>query len=109
MVSTFCPHLNHKLPITINDPSVELNLVYIDDVIDEFVRVIQGNLADNHDCSVNPVYKIKVGQLADQLKVFSESRNSLVTEKVGTGLISSIQPIWPCPLKTFLQDTFTRR
>ncbi len=90
VVSTFCHNLNHKLPITINDPSVELNLVYIDDVIDEFVRVIQGNLTDNHDCSVNPVYKIKLGQLADQLKVFSESRNSLVTEKVGTGLIRKL-------------------
>ncbi len=42
VVATFCYNISHDLPIQVNNPSFELTLVYIDDVIEEFVKVIQG-------------------------------------------------------------------
>jgi UDP-2-acetamido-2,6-beta-L-arabino-hexul-4-ose reductase len=40
--------------------------------------------------SVQPMYKIKLGVLADQIKSFKESRDSLITERVGEGLVSKL-------------------
>ena len=90
VVSTFCHNISHDIPIQINNPSFELNLVYIDDVVEEFVRIIQGRQGDKKELSVQPEYKIKLGDLAAQIELFRESRDSLITEKVGSGLIRKL-------------------
>lgn len=90
VVATFCHNISHDLPIQVNDPSFELSLVYIDDVVDELVKVIQGEGSGREVLSVQPVYKIKLGDLADQIKVFKKSRDSLITEKVGSGLVRKL-------------------
>lgn len=90
VVATFCYNISHNLPIQINDPSFELSLVYIDNVIEEFIEVIQGNRDFKKALSVQPVYKIKLGELANQIKFFRESRYSLVTERVGCGLVGKL-------------------
>ena len=90
VVATFCHNISHDLPIQVNNPDYELSLVYIDDVIGEFVKVIQGLRDSKKELSVQPEYKIKLGDLADQIKIFKESRDSLITEKVGSGLIRKL-------------------
>ena len=90
VVATFCYNISHDLPVQVNDPSFELTLVYIDDVIEEFVKVIQGERGGQKEPSVQPEHKIKLGDLAEQIKIFRESRDSLITEKVGGGLIRKL-------------------
>jgi len=90
VVATFCHNISHDFPIQINDPSFELSLVYIDDVVEEFVKVIQGGGSGGKVLSVQPEYKIKLGGLANQIKIFRESRDSLITEKVGSGLVRKL-------------------
>ena len=90
VVATFCHNISHDLPVQINDPAFELSLVYIDDVVEEFINVIQGVKDDSKTFSVQPEYKIKLGELADQIKMFRESRDSLITERVGSGLVRKL-------------------
>ncbi|MBT6046576.1 MAG: SDR family oxidoreductase [Candidatus Scalindua sp.] len=90
VVATFCHNISHNLPIQVNDPSFELGLVYIDDVVEEFVKIIQGQQDNKKELSIQPEYKIKLGELATQIKIFRESRNSLVSERVGDGLIRKL-------------------
>lgn len=90
VVATFCHNISHNLPVQVNNPDFELSLVYIDDVVEEFVKVIQGAKGDKKELSVQPEYKIKLGDLSDQIKIFRESRDSLIIEKVGSGLIRKL-------------------
>jgi len=90
VVATFCHNISHDLPIQVNNPDFELSLVYIDDVIEEFIKIIQGTKDDKKELSVQPQYKIKLGNLAEQIKIFRESRDSLITERVGSGLVSKL-------------------
>jgi len=90
VVATFCHNISHDLPIQVNDSSFELSLVYIDDVIEEFVKVIQGERSGEKVPLVQPEYKIKLGDLSTQIQNFKESRDSLITEKVGSGIVRKL-------------------
>jgi len=90
VVATFCHNIGRNLPIQINDLYSELRLVYIDDVVEEFIEVIQGKKRDKKNLSVQPEYKIKLGDLADQINTFKESRKSLILEEVGSGLVRKL-------------------
>jgi UDP-2-acetamido-2,6-beta-L-arabino-hexul-4-ose reductase len=59
-------------------------------VIKEFVSIVQGEKVNNKELSIQPEYKITVGELANQIKSFRESRNSLISERVGGGLIRKL-------------------
>jgi UDP-2-acetamido-2,6-beta-L-arabino-hexul-4-ose reductase len=89
-VATFCHNISHNLPIQVNDPSFELNLVYIDDVVAEFVKIIQGRQNNKKKLSVQPEYKIKLGNLAAQIECFREGRDSLISERVGDGFVRKL-------------------
>lgn len=89
-VATFCHNIARDLPIQINDPAARVNLVYIDDVISQFVAIMDGKLAGKPFVGVEPQYSISVGELAEQLYAFRDSRTSLVTEPVGTGLVRAL-------------------
>jgi UDP-2-acetamido-2,6-beta-L-arabino-hexul-4-ose reductase len=90
VVATFCHNISHNLPIQISDPSFELNLVYIDDVIEEFISIVKGKENNNKELPIQPEYKITLGELADQIELFRESRDSLVSERVGDGLVRKL-------------------
>tara|TARA_B100001989_G_C24551751_1_gene475659 strand:+ start:13095 stop:14198 length:1104 start_codon:yes stop_codon:yes gene_type:complete len=90
VVATFCNNIGKDLPIQINDPEFELKLVYIDDVIEEFINKILGDDEYVKDPSVSPEYQITLGDLADQIKNFKISRDTLITEKVGTGFVRKL-------------------
>lgn len=89
-VSTFCHNIARGLEISINNPAAMINLVYIDDVVSCFLAVMEGRLAGNPFVSVEPQYSISVGALAEQLYAFRDSRESLITEAVGTGLTRAL-------------------
>ena len=93
VVSTFCDNIVNNLPIQINDPSALLTLVYVDDVVGRFIQLMDGaysNLDAYGFEVINPQYTISVGQLAQQLYAFKDSRSTLLTERVGTGLVRSL-------------------
>jgi len=101
VVATFCYNISHNLPIQVNNPNFELSLVYIDDVVEEFVKIIQqGARGDKKKLSVQPEYKIKLGDLSDQIKIFRESRDSLISERVGDGLIRKLYSTYVSYLST---------
>lgn len=89
-VATFCHNIAHDLPIQINDPKSEIQLVYVDDVVADFLRVMDKHPSSADYQEVQPVYSITVGDLAQRLHTFKDSRKSLVTEPVGVGLTRAL-------------------
>lgn len=70
-VATFCHNIAHDLPITVNDPSVEMHLVYIDDVVDELIGALTG--AEHRAgafCHVPVSHKITLGAIVELLESF---------------------------------------
>ncbi len=90
VVATFCHNISHGLPITISDPARILNLVYIDDVVVQIVAVLENPAAAPLSPTTEPVYEISLGDLAAQIEAFRDSRETLVTGKVGTGLTRAL-------------------
>lgn len=90
VVATYCYNIAHNLPITINDATITLKLVYIDDVVDEFIRVIGLEPKGISRPVVEPEYTITLGDLAEQIQAFRSSRESLVSEPVGVGLVRAL-------------------
>lgn len=93
VVATFCYNIASNAPIKINDPTITLKLVYVDDVVSCFIHLMDGaNPIINIDgfAVVNPQYTITVGDLANQIRAFRDSRSNLLTERVGIGLIRAL-------------------
>lgn len=92
-VATFCHNIARGLPIQINDPVAPVTLVYVDDVIERFMQLLDGSDA-NDDAegfsTVAPQYTIAVGDLARQIQAFKDSRTTLMTERVGVGLVRAL-------------------
>jgi len=91
-VATFCHNIAHGLPIKINDETVSLSLVYVDDLVDEFIRVLREkpSVGVEEFYAVPVEYKATVGELARQIESFRDSRSSLITERVGSGLTRAL-------------------
>lgn len=83
-VATFCNNIAHDLPITVNDPSVVMNLVYIDDVVDELIAALGGNEHRNGDyCEVPIVHTITLGGIVELLYSFKEMPLNLRVPDLG--------------------------
>lgn len=86
-VATFCYNVVHDLPIEIHDATAVIRLVYVDDVVETFWNIIQKEYEPtNVFFHIKPEYQITVGDLAETLKGFKHSRQTLITDEVGTGL-----------------------
>ena len=106
-VATFCNAFANDLPYTVNDPSVELELLYIDDLVDEMIAGLQGK---EHRCEFNglevipcnpetwnlkpetgrycycPVtHKITLGEIVELLKSFAEQPKTLMIPEIPNG------------------------
>ncbi len=93
VVATFCHNIVRGLPIQVNDPTSPVTLVYVDDVINRFVQLMDGaDAAVDADgfASVAPQYTTTVGELARQIQLFKDSRSTLMTERVGTGMVRAL-------------------
>ena len=97
-VATFCNAFANDLPYTVNDPSVELELLYIDDLVDEMIACLKG---EEHRCEFDglevipsteatycycPVtHKITLGGIVDLLKQFTEQPKTLMIPEIPAG------------------------
>ena len=92
-VATFCHNIARDLPIQVNDPAAPVTLVYVDDVIERFLQLMDGaDAAVGADgfATVAPQYTTTVGELARQIQGFKDSRATLMTERVGTGMVRAL-------------------
>ena len=84
-VATFCNNIARGLPITVNDPSVNMTLVYIDDVVRELIAALAGqaNKQDDGYCKVPVEHKITLGEIVELLYSFRDGRGDVaVSESV---------------------------
>ena len=97
-VATFCNAFANDLPYTVNDPSVELELLYIDDLVDEMISALKG---EEHHCEfeglevlpsdsgrycyVPVTHKATLGEIVDLLKSFAEQPKTLMIPEIPAG------------------------
>ena len=90
-VATFCHNVARGLPITVNDPSVTLRLVYIDDVVEEFLRAMEGQpCREGEWCTVQPVHEVKLGHMAELIQSFPALRDSLTAPDQSDPLVKKL-------------------
>jgi len=74
-IATFCYNIARDLPIKVNDPSVVMKLVYIDDVVNELINALEGKENRIGDfCEIPVVHKITLGEIVDLIYLFKKSR-----------------------------------
>ena len=98
-VATFCNNIANDLPIQVNDPSVELELLYIDDLVEEMLDALEGK---EHRCEFNGLdvipsddigrycycsvtHKITLGEIVDLLHHFAEQPKTLMIPEIPEG------------------------
>ena len=94
-VATFCNNIANDLPITVNDRSTELELLYIDDLVDEMIATLRGEehhcefegvetvLCDNGKyCTVPTTHKVTLGEIVDLLEAFKAQPQTLVVPEI---------------------------
>ena len=97
-VATFCNAVANDLPYTVNDPSVELELLYIDDLVDEMIACLLGKehhcefeglevlpKTDGRYCYVPTTHKITLGGIVDLLKAFAAQPQTLMIPEIPNG------------------------
>ena len=97
-VATFCNNIANDLPITVNDPAVELELLYIDDLVDEMIAALEGKehhcefegvetvLTENGRYCAAPVsHKATLGQIVELLESFKNQPSTLVMPEIPKG------------------------
>lgn len=106
VVATFCHNITHELPIHINDPAANIQLVYVDDLVSHLVTGLDEMPPGLHWAKVRPEYSLTVGELASQILAFSNCRTSLVSERVAKGLVRALYATYVSylPLDKFVYD-----
>lgn len=97
-VATFCNAFANDLPYTVNDPSVELELLYIDDLVDEMICALQGKehhcefegvetvlSPEGRYCAATVTHKVTLGEIVDLLKSFVEQPKTLMIPEIPSG------------------------
>ena len=85
-VATFCNNIANDLPIQVNDPSVELELLYIDDLVTEMMDVLEGRA---HKDEANPAFyrvptthRVTLGEIVDLLYTFAQQPKTLMLPEI---------------------------
>lgn len=94
-VATFCNNIANDLPITVNDPNVQLELLYIDDLVSEMLDALEGKehhcefdgidtvlKPDGRFCAVPTTHKVTLGEIVDLLNSFKEQPSTLVIPEI---------------------------
>ena len=97
-VATFCHNIANDLPIQVNDPTVELELLYIDDLVTEMISALKGKV---HRCEFNgldvvpsvtgtycycPItHKVTLGEIVDLLHEFADQPSTLMMPEIPAG------------------------
>lgn len=95
VVATFCNNIANDLPIQVNDRSVVLEMLYIDDLVDEMIAALKGEehhcefdgvetvlKADGHYCAVPVTHKVTLGEIVDLLHSFAAQPSTLVVPEI---------------------------
>ena len=85
-VATFCNNIANDLPIQVNDRSVMMTLVYIDDVVDEMIAALKSQ--ENREgeyCKVPVEHKITLGEIVDLIYLFNNQTQTLVMPEIPKG------------------------
>lgn len=92
-IATFCHNAAHGLPIAVHDPDHRLTLAYIDDILDEFVRALDGTPTRSEDikfCEIPIVHEVSVGALARMIEGFDTDRRSGVVSDQSDPLVRKL-------------------
>lgn len=90
-VATFCNNIANDLPIKVNDPSVVMHLVYIDDVVDELINALGGNEHRRGDfCYVPVEHTITLGEIVDLIYSFKGMSENLSVPDFGKPFIKKL-------------------
>ena len=97
-VATFCHNIAHDLPIKVNDPATELELVYIDDLVEEMLDALEGKehrcmfegtaavpQKDGKYCCVPVSHKVTLGEIVQLLETFHDQPETLVMPAIAPG------------------------
>ena len=97
-VATFCNNIANDLPIQVNDRSTELELLYIDDLVDEMIAALRNEehhcelegvetvlMPGGRYCVVPTTHKVTLGEIVDLLEAFKEQPRTLVMPKIAPG------------------------
>ena len=83
VIATFCHNIANDKPITVNDPSVVLTLVYIDDLVDELISALSGSEhREGVFCRVETEHKVTLGEIADLIYGFSSQPKTLLMPQI---------------------------
>ena len=96
VVATYCYNVANHLPIEIRDPTYEIKLVYIDDIIRSFMSHLQhaNEMEKVIEGKVEPVYSVSLGKLASTITSFQTNRNTLFIPNVGNSLEKALYSTW---------------
>ena len=91
-IATFCHNTANGLPIQVNDPSVDMDLVYIDDIAEEMIQAIRGNAnrLPSGYCQVPVHYECKLGWAADTIQSFAELNAKLAIPELADPLTKKL-------------------
>ena len=93
VTATFCYNIANNLEIKVSDPNNSLELIYIDDIISEFINVIKTKKATYYEdgfCYINPRYNITLGYMVEKLNEFKESMSSISVPNTGDEFIKKL-------------------
>jgi UDP-2-acetamido-2,6-beta-L-arabino-hexul-4-ose reductase len=90
VVATFCHNVVNGLPLAIHNAAAELQLVYVDDVVADFVRRLDGQWPPDGRAEVEPIYRTTVGEVAELVRTFRATRDTLTIERVGAGFVRAL-------------------
>lgn len=95
VVATFCNNIANDLPIQVNDPSVELEMLYIDDLVDEMISALKGNehhcdfdgvktvlKSDGKYCAVPITHHVTLGRIVELLNKFAKQPETLIIPEI---------------------------
>ena len=87
VVATFCHNISRELPITASDPAVELELVYIDDLIDEILDAMEGHphRSEGAYCRVPVSHRVTLGEIVRLLRSFHDQPRTLLLPEIPEG------------------------
>lgn len=95
VVATFCYNISHDLPIQVNDPSTQLELLYIDDLVEELLDALEGHphrcdyqglmpllKEDGKYCYASPTHEVTLGEIVQLLESFKAQPQTLVLPEI---------------------------
>ena len=108
VVATFCYNIANGLDISVNNPNIVKEFVYIDDICKTILDLIKSEdyKGSNKILTIKPSYLLSIGELANIIKSFKESRDNLIVPNMDNGIVSKLYATYLSYLPTnqFIYD-----